>query len=600
MEQVEKDPEEAPGRSVLPENRDAKTGVSTWRGEADPSEEGTEESKREEEQERPKGILNLQRELGAFETNIRTAADAKELKRRAELEEARRMRREQQESDVKSIQEKCDEIMTKWSALSEKVLPQDLREALNGHQQLCAATIADKKKLISDLQQELKRRDDQYVKTLRKNEEEIDLLIERMEDQIKALTKAYREELSRTEIARLTEREEEEEKYVVIPDNHIPEGTDLRSLELQKTNWQLVQQITVMKLLIQKTKQKLSAAKEAYNSNKHHIMSLQKEVSDLQKMHKRSKKEFEQKKLDLWKKNERSVQQHKRLQEQVKHFAAADSRRFKEVWLMCEAERKQQVEKVLALDSRICRHLGVAWKQPPVPVMQHPGPIQPGKLSVGMMKKVMELLCDEGGFLMESELLKLQSEEQTVKKLSALFHVSPCSYVVLTQHTPEAPSLGLEDEDLPTLADFLLKYKQEQRAQTEDVCAESSEMAKSAEASAAISTSSEVIHGSRVLPALRSFLEQQMKSSVKSRLMCWWCFLREARNTSDYKAYWDSMANIISKDKLKMWDAAERTLTRYHTVLTEISELDSKNMRLEERNKELKERVQQMSRSRVR
>lgn len=48
--------------------------------------------------------------------------------------------------------------------------------------------------------QELRIRDDSYVKELKGQEEELALLIERMEDQIKTMTKAYREELAQLEV----------------------------------------------------------------------------------------------------------------------------------------------------------------------------------------------------------------------------------------------------------------------------------------------------------------------------------------------------------------------------------------------------------------
>lgn len=50
-------------------------------------------------------------------------------------------------------------------------------------------------------EQELKVADDRYVKDLRKQAEELDLMMERMEDQVKTLTKAYREELTHIEVA---------------------------------------------------------------------------------------------------------------------------------------------------------------------------------------------------------------------------------------------------------------------------------------------------------------------------------------------------------------------------------------------------------------
>lgn len=48
--------------------------------------------------------------------------------------------------------------------------------------------------------QELKAKDDQYVKDLKKQAEDVDLMIERMEEQIKNLCKAYREELNQCEV----------------------------------------------------------------------------------------------------------------------------------------------------------------------------------------------------------------------------------------------------------------------------------------------------------------------------------------------------------------------------------------------------------------
>ncbi|XP_023143430.1 dynein regulatory complex protein 1 isoform X1 [Amphiprion ocellaris] len=334
MENVDKDPEEAPGRSVFPQKQETKTGLSTQKVEENPNKEVTEQPKREEEQEHTKRMINLQREPATFVTNIQPAGDAKSLERRAELEEARRIRRERQENDVKASQEKFDEIKRSWLTLNEKMMPQELHEALNCHQLLCDTIIAEKKKLINDLQQELKKRDDHYVKTLRKNEEDIDLLIERMEEQIGTLTKAYREELGQTE-----------------------------------------------------------------------------------------------------------------------------------------------------------------------------------------------------GFLMERKLLKLlaplEKEEQTFVKLTALFH-----------------SLGIEGEDVPELVDFLLKYKQEQGVQTEDVCAESSDVTKAAETSSSTNKSSELIHYSNVLPALRSFLKQRVESRESTAHQRSSVGHAEAPDASDYKAYWDSMANI--------------------------------------------------------
>ena len=50
---------------------------------------------------------------------------------------------------------------------------------------------------------ELKAKDDQYVRDLKKEGEDIDLLIERMDNQVQELTKAYRLELEEIEVSLL-------------------------------------------------------------------------------------------------------------------------------------------------------------------------------------------------------------------------------------------------------------------------------------------------------------------------------------------------------------------------------------------------------------
>ncbi|TFJ95787.1 villin-like protein [Platysternon megacephalum] len=134
-------------------------------------------------------------------TNIQVAADARETQRRAEEDELKRQRLEKLENESKTNQDKFEEITSKWGSTKEKTIPQDLWDVLNQQQQQCALLIEEKNKLISELQQELKSKDDQYVKDLRKQSDDINLLVERMEEQIRNLMKTYRRELTKIEVA---------------------------------------------------------------------------------------------------------------------------------------------------------------------------------------------------------------------------------------------------------------------------------------------------------------------------------------------------------------------------------------------------------------
>ncbi|KAM6915143.1 dynein regulatory complex protein 1 [Xenentodon cancila] len=229
-----------------------------------------------------------------------------------------------------------------------------------------------------------------------------------------------------------------------------------------------------------------------------------------------------------------------------RHFANVDDRNLEKMWLLTEAELKQVLERALAIDSLICKqYFGLAWKRPNLPSLELFGPTQPQKLasqlsqpfetekcspesdtespctelfSVGAaaqprsspeweegklpreaLKKVMELLCDEADFLMEDEVLKILSsldkEEQTAVKLGSL-----CC------------SLGIGDEDVPKLVDFLIKYEQQRREQTEDACPESSGLTEGMETNATSNPPPDLILPNHVLPALKSFLEQHRRS----------------------------------------------------------------------------------------
>ncbi|KAM4522032.1 dynein regulatory complex protein 1 isoform 2-T2 [Odontesthes bonariensis] len=604
MSDAEKDPSKAQESSELSENQEDENGVSTQ------NDEDKEESKTREEEEEEEGqkrMLNLQRDLTALVTNIQTAADANIVLQRTQLDEAQRIRQERLEIDAKSSQEQFEEISEGWSIVNQKVILQDLQKALNSQQQLCTALIQDKKKLINDLQQELKLGDEKYVKNLRKNAEEIDLMIERMEDQIKILTKAYREELAQTEAH---ERKCQHNKGDSV--------------------------LTMLKRAKQKGQQEVLMAKMA--SIRSRILSVERGINKMKNVYARQEKEFTRQSRILSEDYKRHIQKYERLQMEIKHFANADARLFEDMWLMNEAEVKQLVERALAIDSVICKqHFGLAWVRPHIPFFDLTGPIQPQKLapslsqplfqtrnnsqgmleasagrsldadtespntemskeggavlsesspecaaehlSKEMQKKVMELLCDEADFLMEDKVLKrldsLEKEEQIAVKLGSLF-----------------TSLGIDDKDAPKLADFLLKYEQRKREQTEDSCAEPSGLAEAVETSTVTDLTPELVHPDHVLPALQSFLMHCRRSRESSAHLHSSYWRVQGRDASEDEAYWASLGNVISEDKVQLWDIAERTLKQYHAVLTEICDLLPEIEHLKQQNTEQRMKLQ--------
>ncbi|KAJ4928885.1 hypothetical protein JOQ06_004507 [Pogonophryne albipinna] len=661
MENSDMDPEEAYEPSEMFENEEAKSGASTQEDEEDPDMKVDEEPYEiHEKQILPQRVINLNRDLTTLVTNIQTAADAKESLRRAELEEARRLRLERLEKDLKSSQEIFEEITRGWSLSTQRAIPQELHEALNNQQQLCDALIEDKKKLINDLQQELKVGDDRYVKDLRKQTEELDLMMERMEDQIKTLIKAYREELTQIErvytqeseilltkdkiewdqhmkglweeeLKRLKQRTVKVEEYENIIHNLMIETWSKHSIiqTKQHASFQVLEreskQLRMAKFTKTHTRHEIAESKFSLTNIKTRLSRMKKQMANLSDKYKSQRDEFTKKSRYLSEDYKRKIKQYERIQKQLKHFAVADGRKFEEMWLMIDAEVKQLVERALDIDSQICKqHLGVAWERPVMGFMELCGPIQPQgvpqllhtgqdsqdsqrmmdpsvrkeieaegsavqtesgaeeeeeKLPMETLKGVMELLCDKAGFLMEDKLLKLLiplgKEEQTVVKLGSLL-----------------PYIGIEEEDIPKLAAFLLKYRHQQREQTEDVCdgsAESNNKAEEEETEPTTHLTSD-LDPYDVVPALKSFLRQHMRSRESSARQ----HLHEAaRDSSEDEAYWQSMGSVICEDQLRLWDTAENKLRQYQAVLAEISALVPETESLQQQNRELRMLLQQ-------
>uniref|UniRef100_UPI003AAAFB60 dynein regulatory complex protein 1 n=1 Tax=Centroberyx gerrardi TaxID=166262 RepID=UPI003AAAFB60 len=708
MSEAGVDPGEAPGPSVEsehPEERIAarRLGIAA-RNEAKKRQEQGEDSCEEEVKEEAREsqlqleqserrMINLQSDGMELITNIQTAADAKESMRRTELEEAQRVRVERLENEAKSSLEKFEAITSGWTVAKPKVIAQELQETVNSQQQLCALLLQDKNKLISDLQQELKTRDDRYVKDLKKQAEEVDLMIERMESQIKTLMKAYREELGQIENAyeherkvlltgngtkweqymqerqdkemeNLTQRMKKVEEYEAILHKLWVDSAE----EYNITKCKLDMEFQILQCYLQQIKATYLLNEEKLNYNrqlltkkeeesiiiksqqKKKITRLQDLLNNLKIRCANQEKQSREEGQNLSEDYQRAMPQYKHIQQKMRHFAAVDAKKFEEVWLMNEAEGKQLAERVLDIDRLIHeQQLGVAWERPRMAFMELSGPIQPqkqarrtalqaasqlirtgqaaqaglgmsdasvgpesdtkistesaasevereesaaeekGKVSMKTLK-VLELLCDEAGFLIESKLLKLLSpleeDEQSLMKLDSIFS-----------------ALGIESEDdVHKLADFILKYTHQQREQAEDVFAElgeSSEKAEEGETSTAASLTSDLIHPNDVLAALKAFTAQCRRSRESSAPHLPSFLDLEGRDDSEDAAYWESMANVIPDAKLKLWDALQNGLEKYDDVLTERSELITETEGLQQQNAELRFLLQQSLNSKV-
>lgn len=265
--------------------------------------------------------------------------------------------------------------------------------------------VDEKDKLIGELQQELKAKDDQYVKHLKKQAEDVDLILERMEEQSKTLFKAYCEELAEIERSfenerrklleaqkeewdKATEERSEKEKFYLEDREKRIEKNEEEIQHLRVRNAEEVNQVKIrLETKIQSLQQEIQQMKATFQLNaekleynyqvlkkrdeentvtislqKRRITRLQDTLNNLRakltKQEKACKAEM-QLLMDEYRKN---TEQFRELMKKVKHFQAVDTRRFHDVWVMNENRVRKLAQEVESVDELVHQQqLGLDW-----------------------------------------------------------------------------------------------------------------------------------------------------------------------------------------------------------------------------------------------
>ncbi|NXT19201.1 DRC1 protein, partial [Syrrhaptes paradoxus] len=344
----------------------------------------------------------------------------------------------------------------------------------------------------------------------------------------------------------------------------------------------------------------------------------------------KQEKQFREENQSLAADCERITGQCKEVQRRMRHFAVSDAEKFAEVWLMNEEEAKGLMRKALDADRIICtQQLGLRWEEPQHWFLTHVGPLgchkekrtatelaaevlaagsgEGGKentvkvedgvpplrnFSKKTAKRILELVSDESGFLVDSKLRRLLHElgrkERTVVRLDSVF---------------AALDINSEDE-LCQLMDFFLKYQAQEgqpgvqergSPRGEDVtdAAEDREAGGSGTRrdelkSPGSSHPSAYIHADDVLKILKAFVRDFPKLREKDPTHT--RPVKEAlpvRDSSKDGEYWEALAQVIPEPTLKLWDALAVALQEYYevlgrraTLLTEVAVLQQQNAEL--------------------
>uniref|UniRef100_A0A8W4FGC0 Dynein regulatory complex subunit 1 n=1 Tax=Sus scrofa TaxID=9823 RepID=A0A8W4FGC0_PIG len=558
-------------------------------------------------------------------TNIQVAADIREIHRRVEEEEIKRQRLEKLENEVKTSQDKFDEITVKWEEGKQKRIPQELWEILNTQQVHCAGLIEDKNKLISELQQELKMKDDQYVKDLKKQADDICLLLERMEEQVKNVMKTFRQELHHIEKAFEVERHElltsnkkkweralqahnaKELEYLMSRIKKVEdyeqqlnrqriwdcEEYNVIKIKLEQDVQILEQQLQQMKATYQLNQEKLEYNFQVLkkrdeestvikSQQKRKINRLHDVLNNLRSKYNKQIKQFQEENQSLTSDYKRLVLQFKEMQKAMRHFALIDDKQFREIWLMNEEEAKELISRALDVDRIIhTHHLGLPWTAPDFWFLKNVGPISqqqhksatqileevlmraeeegaeeaasetesylelPKQVSAKTTRRILMLLCDETGFLIESKLLSLllplEKNECYLLRLDALFSVSS---------PPPAPAPPRGWGPWPEAAPCASSIASPRGGKPREGEPPEKEPPRSPV----------LIHPNDVLKILEAFvmgLRKPRDFRAPAKL------LKGVRDASEDSEYWRALTTVIPAATLSLWDVLYTALEKY-------------------------------------
>ncbi|CAH8544215.1 unnamed protein product [Schistosoma turkestanicum] len=296
----------------------------------------------------------------------------------------------------------------------------ETKEILDKQNTLCKSLIAEKNNLINELNSEIKAKDEHYVRELKKRTEDIDLLAERMESQIKVMQRTYRDEITAIENAFLDQREkliaEQNEEWELLMHeikqkqiNYLKqteeqaienekEFYDLRtkySEEFNELKLTLDAEVETFENQLQKLKpiHHLNIEKLNYNyeilkrrdeentilksNQKRRITRLQSRLNNLRRKSTKQEQQFSTENEQISKDYKGRMENYSDIQKKFKSMIGSVQKSFHDIWIMNEQNLKKLSHRLLEAHRVITeQQLGLTWNPPDVSFMENVGPLK--------------------------------------------------------------------------------------------------------------------------------------------------------------------------------------------------------------------------------
>ncbi|KAG1659692.1 hypothetical protein FOA52_004331 [Chlamydomonas sp. UWO 241] len=376
---------------------------------------GKEGEKREEAGKGKQQIFESRRRLFRVKhrtdgdvTSVRVAGDTREQSHRVQEEQTRQELRSKLLSEAELSARQNAAVAMRWADLFSIEVPQDLYEEIEKQRTACERIILSKDRLIGDIKTELKRKDDEFVKTLKRQAEDIDSLLQYMSRQFVEMQASYKEELTDIETAFLQERanllgsnksemqelfdrrsrleQEFMERYLASVENYqalldalrVSDAEDYHILKIRlETDIQnLEQHLETMRATYQLNTEKLEynyrvlverdhENQATINQQKRKISRQRDILSGLKQRYNDTEKRYLEENMKLTDEYKRTTEQFKDLQGKFRLFEAVDTKKYAEVWAMKEEEVADVAKQLLQADKVLHeQQLGWDWRPP--------------------------------------------------------------------------------------------------------------------------------------------------------------------------------------------------------------------------------------------
>jgi len=349
-------------------------------------------------------------------TDVKAVAVAREANRRGERDTRRVERRHRIEQERTETAQRDGEVAGEWDKLRKLKVAHELNVAIQAQKALCDEIISSKDALIAEMTEELDKEDEAYERNIRRQEEEVDETLRRMNVRYNELSAAYVAEFDEIERVFLEERraaleankETLERLFKQRDDAEIKfmESTgdiaDAYRTELEKHEADDAEEFSLLKIRLEsdignlqrhladmKSTYLLNAEKLEYNyrvlverdhENAGTLQIQRRKIAKTREKLMKAKDSFAAMDKKFSDENMRLTDDHRRVTEQFKEleikfrtFQANDRKKFKEVWAMKEEEMGRKVKRALDADRILHeQHLGMVWHAPSEDVFKHP------------------------------------------------------------------------------------------------------------------------------------------------------------------------------------------------------------------------------------